>query len=372
VFAHPPVGIRARFPKGRIIASDRVPIELDMARRARSSPPTRYYWFSPSGLRVAEGNQGAFVFGSADSATATIHVEIPSPCRPGLFPFTLKFLAGDREAGTIQAALFKPYQWAFVGPFAGGNLERKLAPENGVAVLKSFDAGKRKVGWKPVPTSACGPRGEIVLRNLMDEAGVGYLYTVVAMQNETDIGVRLVSNCPAALYINGKKVVANTGEAGDSSSANVHLQSDKNHILLKVVGDATATVAFALGNDDNLAADEFNNDLALLVEGYTELVARSQAKNETQTEARRLVTFHYDDSAANAVSVVGSFNGWSPETHRMEKLADGKWELTLSLIPGRYGYRFLIDQKKQVLDPSTELTEPDGYGGKNSVVVVQR
>jgi 1,4-alpha-glucan branching enzyme len=85
-----------------------------------------------------------------------------------------------------------------------------------------------------------------------------------------------------------------------------------------------------------------------------------------------LVTFTYEDPAANAISVVGSFNGWSPETHRLQKTAEGRWELTLSLAPGRYSYRFLIDQKRQVLDPSTAMTEPDGYGGKNSVVVVKR
>jgi 1,4-alpha-glucan branching enzyme len=56
----------------------------------------------------------------------------------------------------------------------------------------------------------------------------------------------------------------------------------------------------------------------------------------------------------------------------LQKSAEGKWELTLSLAPGRYPYRFLIDQKKQVLDPSTGITEPDGYGGQNSVVVVKR
>lgn len=372
VYAHPPVGIRARFPHGRIIAGTQVPIELDMTRRARNSLATKYYWFSPSGLRLAEGNQGTFTFGPDDTAAVTLNVEIPSPCRPGIFPFTLKFLSGDREAGTIQASLFKPYQWAFLGAFAGGNLDKKFPPENGVALANAYDAGRRKIQWLPVPAGACGPHGEVVLRNLVDEPGVSYLYTVVAVAFETDIGARLASNCPAALYVNGRRVLANTPASGDSTSGSVHLHADKNQILLKVVGDSTAQIGFALGNDDNIAADEFNNDLAELVEGYQELLARANGVEETPSEARRLVTFHYEDVEANAVSVVGSFNGWSPETHRLEKHDGGAWELTLSLAPGRYPYRFLIDQKKQVLDPSTELTEPDGYGGKNSVVVVKR
>jgi hypothetical protein len=372
VYSHAPVGILARFPRGRIMSSSRVPIELDMTRRARNSQPTKYYWFSPSGLRLAEGNQGTFAFGPDDTTAVVLNVEVPTPCRPGVFPFTLKFMSGDREAGTIQASLFKPYQWAFLGPFAGGKLDKKFPPENGIALVNSYDAGKRKIQWVPVPASACGPRGEVTMRRLVDEPGVSYLYTVVSVAFETDIEARLVSNCPAALFVNGRRALANVAAAGDSASGTVHLDADKNQILLKVVGDATAMVSFGLGNVDNIAADEFNNDLVELVEGYQELLARAETTEEVPHEARRLVTFTYDDEVANAVSVVGSFNGWSPETHRLQKTVEGRWELTLSLAPGRYSYRFLIDQKKQVLDPSTVLTEPDGYGGKNSVVVVKR
>ena len=372
VYAHAPVGIRARFPRGTIISGNTVPIEIDMTRRARNSPATKYYWYSPGGLRLVEGNQGSFGFGPDDSTAVKLNVEIPTPCRPGVFPFTLKFLSGDREAGTIQASLFKPYQWAFLGPFAGNDLGKKYPPENSVVVVNSYDAGRRKIQWEPVPGSACGPNGDVSLRKLLDGPGVSYLYTVVAVASETDIGVRLVSNRPAALFVNGRRVLANTPATGDSTSGSVTLHADKNHILVKIVGDSSAKVAFALGNDDNIATDEFNNDLAELVEGYKEVLARARATEETPSEARRLVTFRYEDPAASAVSVVGSFNGWSPETHRLQKQEDGLWELTMSLAPGRYSYRFLIDQKKQVLDPSTELTEPDGYGGKNSVVVVKR
>jgi hypothetical protein len=203
VYAHAPVGIRARFPKGTIIAGTTVPIELDMTRRARNSLATKYYWFSPGGLRLAEGNQGTFSFGPDDSAAVKLNVEIPTPCRPGVFPFTLKFFSGDREAGTIQASLFKPYQWAFVGAFAGKDLGKKFPPENGVALVNAYDAGRKKIQWEPVPASACGPNGDVVLTKLVDEPGVSYLYTVVAVAFETDIGARLVSNCPAALVVNG-------------------------------------------------------------------------------------------------------------------------------------------------------------------------
>ena len=56
----------------------------------------------------------------------------------------------------------------------------------------------------------------------------------------------------------------------------------------------------------------------------------------------------------------------------MRKVADGKWGSAISLAPGKYTYRFLVNSRQQVLDPSSPYTEPDGYGGKNSVVFVKK
>src|SRR5262249_26967303 len=117
IYLNTPVNVTARFPQGRTIRASTIPVELAMRRRTSQSPDAKYYWFSPAGLRVAEGTQGFIHLGSSDSASVLLHVEIPSPCRPGLFPFTFKFFPGDREAGTIASSLFKPYQWTYVEPF---------------------------------------------------------------------------------------------------------------------------------------------------------------------------------------------------------------------------------------------------------------
>jgi hypothetical protein len=246
-----------------------------------------------------------------------------------------------------------------------------LPPEQGINLLQSYPGPNGSLQWRPVPDEACGPHGEVSLRHLCPDTGANYLYTVVACAYETDIEARLAANGPAALFVNGRRVVSVTAEQGDSASAAVHLDPDKNHILIKVIGDLDTHVSFALGNDDNLATDEFNNDLAELAGGYRELTARELAAGSTPSESRRLVTLRFADVEAAAVAVVGSFNGWSPESHPMSKQGD-VWELTLSLAPGRYAYRFLVDGKKQVLDPSSAATEPDGYGGRNSVLVVKR
>ncbi len=370
VFVRPPVGIIARFPRGRSFDTENVPIEISMKRHGRNAGMAKYFWFSPSGLSLAEGNKGQISLSTTDSTNVTLHVEIPSPCRPGVFPFTLKFYADDRDAGTIESSLFKPYQWTVVGPFPkDGGLSRKLPPEVGVGLLQTYAGIRGTIGWKPVPARACGPNGEIALHDLVPEPGISYLYTVVGCANETDLEARLSANCPAALFVNGRLLMS-VKSTGDAPPGTVHLEADKNNILLKVVGDASSVVSFSLGNKDNLATDEFNNDLKELAGGYQELLAQTQTDQPRETH--RLVTFRFEDASAASVAVIGSFNGWSPENHKLQKRGAKTWEITLSLTPGRYAYRFLVDSKKQVLDPSTPLTEPDGFGGKNSVLIVSR
>jgi hypothetical protein len=372
VFIHPPIGVVARFPEGRTIKGNVLPIEIDMKRHSPGSYAATYFWFSPAGLKLKEGNTGTIAFGAGDSTGARLHVEIPSPCRPGLFPFTLKFYSNDRDAGTISSSLFKAYQWTYAGPFsASGGLEKVHPPEKGVNLLQSYGGSSGQVKWRLVPDNASGSSGEVALRGLATQGGVHYLYTVVACAYETDVQALLVSNCPAAMYVNGRRAAATASAKGDSTSAVVHLDADKNHVLIKLLGDANAKVWFALGNDGNLAADEFDNNLMELAGGYRELSARELGTGVSTREARRLVTLRYENADAQSVAVVGSFNGWSPEAHPM-KQKEGLWELTLSLPPGRYAYRFLIDQRKQVLDPSSRQEEADGYGGKNSVLVVER
>ena len=82
------------------------------------------------------------------------------------------------------------------------------------------------------------------------------------------------------------------------------------------------------------------------------------------------VKFTYQDDRAQKVCIAGSFNQWSPRSHCMTK-KNKIWTLTLSLPPGRYPYLFLIDDRISKLDPGTPLTEENGFGTRNSVLVVE-
>lgn len=72
----------------------------------------------------------------------------------------------------------------------------------------------------------------------------------------------------------------------------------------------------------------------------------------------------------NSVAVAGSFNSWNSSSHQL-KSEDGKiWSMPLSIAPGRYTYKFVINGSEWILDPKNKRSENDGNGNINSVLVV--
>jgi 1,4-alpha-glucan branching enzyme len=83
------------------------------------------------------------------------------------------------------------------------------------------------------------------------------------------------------------------------------------------------------------------------------------------------VMFRYRNSDAKKVYVVGDFNDWSPTADPMaDDNGDGQWTLFYPLAPGRYAYKFVVDGKNWISDSVNPESEPDGFDGRNSVVVV--
>jgi 1,4-alpha-glucan branching enzyme len=73
---------------------------------------------------------------------------------------------------------------------------------------------------------------------------------------------------------------------------------------------------------------------------------------------------------AATVQIAGDFNNWKPELTPMRKIDEhGTWEIKLSLTPGTYRYRLVVDGQWQQ-DPFNDKTEPNQYGGLNSVLKV--
>jgi len=68
------------------------------------------------------------------------------------------------------------------------------------------------------------------------------------------------------------------------------------------------------------------------------------------------------------VAVAGDFSDWN--ALQMEKKNDNSWVITLKVKPGKYQYSFVIDGKEWIPDPDSPRQVSDGFGGVNSVLVV--
>lgn len=83
------------------------------------------------------------------------------------------------------------------------------------------------------------------------------------------------------------------------------------------------------------------------------------------------IIFSYHDDSAKAIALVGDFNDWNADETIFLKCNDGIWRAKIPCQPlGQYRYKFVIDGKKWVEDPSHGLKEDDSYNGFNSILNV--
>jgi 1,4-alpha-glucan branching enzyme len=84
------------------------------------------------------------------------------------------------------------------------------------------------------------------------------------------------------------------------------------------------------------------------------------------------VTFVLAAPSAREVAVIGSFNGWNSAGWTMVRdQSRGLWTLSSALPPGSHEYVFLIDGTTPVADTMATLNVDDGFGGRNSVLLVK-
>jgi 1,4-alpha-glucan branching enzyme len=90
----------------------------------------------------------------------------------------------------------------------------------------------------------------------------------------------------------------------------------------------------------------------------------------TQSKAAQgTVRFEVEAPKASAVFVAGTFNGWKPGATPLSGVGAGKWAKELSLAPGRYEYRFVVDGQ-WIDDPQAKTFAPNPHGGRNAVLEV--
>lgn len=88
------------------------------------------------------------------------------------------------------------------------------------------------------------------------------------------------------------------------------------------------------------------------------------------TREVRLVQFVLTAPKASHVAVVGDFNEWDPAATPMVRRDGGAWTAAIPVAPGRHVYAFIVDGDRWVSDPAAPLAPEDGFGIRNSVIVV--
>lgn len=81
------------------------------------------------------------------------------------------------------------------------------------------------------------------------------------------------------------------------------------------------------------------------------------------------VRFELVAPEARAVSLAGDFNGWAPDVIQLSRSPNGAWVTTVPLRVGEHRYQFVVNGERWLPDPATEAVD-DGFGGRNSVIVV--
>ncbi|MFN7117610.1 MAG: S8 family serine peptidase [Saprospiraceae bacterium] len=106
------------------------------------------------------------------------------------------------------------------------------------------------------------------------------------------------------------------------------------------------------------AAETIHTDLPI---SFTPLINYQQ----------QTIEFFLHQHAASTVTATGDFTNWSKDGIPLQKHHD-IWKRHYNILPkGEYRYKFIINDKDWVSDPTNILRELDGFGGFNSKLIIE-
>jgi len=95
-----------------------------------------------------------------------------------------------------------------------------------------------------------------------------------------------------------------------------------------------------------------------------------ELKAQPPTKTPKGWRFTYADPGAASVHLAGSFNDWSTSATPLAKGEGGIWVAVLDLPSGSHQYKFVVNGSDWKPDPANPEGSDDGFGGKNSILVV--
>jgi len=82
------------------------------------------------------------------------------------------------------------------------------------------------------------------------------------------------------------------------------------------------------------------------------------------------ISFSFFRPHASSVHIAASFNNWSQNSHPMNPLGNGWWQLTLTLEPGDHFFQYIEDGHNHYADFAAHGVEMDEFGGWRSILTV--
>lgn len=96
-------------------------------------------------------------------------------------------------------------------------------------------------------------------------------------------------------------------------------------------------------------------------------IADNMTISPVETVPYRFVIYQ---QGSKSVEITGSFIEWQ-KVPLVPTGADGYWEIVLQVPKGEHQYSFIVDEKKNLPDPSVAFRESDDFGMVNSIITVE-
>lgn len=97
--------------------------------------------------------------------------------------------------------------------------------------------------------------------------------------------------------------------------------------------------------------------------------SKSGGEATPRRQKNRLIRIEFTHPTAQSVNVAGTFNDWHPGATEMIAMGNGRWVKELTLPPGFYEYRLVVDGE-WMANPNAPESVANPFNGVNSVLRV--
>jgi len=301
-----------------------------------------------------------------------IRIKCKRSIPPGRYPFSLIVSVGNQRIAFLSNELNKPFRWLHLGPLSEEDLANRspLSFQNELLKTHRVESG-RTLRWREVPDNALDNEGRFRPETIYGENRnrCFLLYTAFSMPYEKEASWRIDTKADFNLWLNSE-LITPEGSGGQTKRGSVKLRKGINTILISACCEERwNNIGLRIGDENLLPLFGMNNDIDKLIDGF-EAISQEQSDFAGRSGRMRKVTFTLNYPDAASVSVIGTFNNWDPDANPMKKDQDGIWKTTIYLAPGKYSYKFIVNRKTKITDPTSKQVESDGFGGFNSVIIV--